>query len=229
MDLRSNERKTITYPNREDFRTLLNSNSVGSSEISAETVRMINSEIASQVSGRINEMRVNLNSHITGAIEQAISEQVLPTIRETLSELGNSARNNLDPASGKRHRSPERTHPKRAWENIPKLSELSVIRIITIKKIPLSHKLVMKSMTEPLGFFNIHVVAKHQKIERQSLVNFSGKKVSQSLKNLKGDVLVFFNIYAVAKHQKIRRRPFGKKKFLRKKSRNAKKTKRRTL
>ena len=216
MDLRSNERKTITYPNREDFRTLLNSNSVGSSEISAETVRMINSEIASQVSGRINEMRVDLNSHITGTIEQAISEQVLPTIRETLGELGNSARNNLDPASGKRHRSPEITHPKRAWENIPNLSELSVIRIITIKKIPLSHTQVMKSMTDPLGFFNIHVVAKHQKIERQSLVNFFRKKVSQCLKHLKGDVLGFFNIDAVAKHQKEEGGPLAEKIFVKK-------------
>ena len=76
-----------------------------------------------------------MNSHIREAIEQALFEQVLSTIRETLSELGNSARNNLDSASTERHRGPEVTHPEKKlgkaslnWE------EISVIRIMTIKE-----------------------------------------------------------------------------------------------
>ena len=41
---------------------------------------------------------------------------------------------------------------------------------------------------DPLGVFNIHFVAKHQKIEGGTLWGkfFSGKKVSQCRKNLKG-------------------------------------------
>ena len=62
IDIGSIEQQTNINPSGEDFRTLLNTNSVGSSEITAETVRMINSEITSQVSSRINEMRVDLNS-----------------------------------------------------------------------------------------------------------------------------------------------------------------------
>ena len=50
MDIRSSERQAIANPNGEGFRTLLNTNSVGSSEVTAETVKMINSEITSHVS-----------------------------------------------------------------------------------------------------------------------------------------------------------------------------------
>ena len=38
----------------------------------------------------------------------------------------------------------------------------------------------------PLGFFNIHSVAKHQKLTRDPLRNFFRKKVSQCRKKLKG-------------------------------------------
>ena len=81
MDQRSNERQANTNPSGEDFRTLLNTNSVGSSEITSETVKMINSEITNQVSSRMNEFKVDLNLHIEETIEQVISDQVLPTIR----------------------------------------------------------------------------------------------------------------------------------------------------
>ena len=64
-------------------------------------------------------MRVGVNSHIREAIEQALFEQVLSTIRETLSELGNSARNNLDSASTERHRGPEVTHPEKNLGKLP--------------------------------------------------------------------------------------------------------------
>ena len=112
MEMKSNERETITNSYGEDFRTLLNTNRVESNDITAETVRMINSEITSQVSSRNIELRFDLISHVRGTIEEAISEQVLSTIRETLSDIGNSASANLDSASGERHRSPEVTYPK---------------------------------------------------------------------------------------------------------------------
>ena len=54
---------------------------------------------------------------------------------------------------------------------------------------------------DPLGFFNIHSVAKHQKIERGKNFYFR-KKISQCRKNCKGDPLGFFNIHSDAKQQK---------------------------
>ena len=47
MDQRSNERQTKPNPSGDDFRTLLNTNSVGNSEFASETIRLINSEITS--------------------------------------------------------------------------------------------------------------------------------------------------------------------------------------
>ena len=64
--------------------------------MTSETVRLINSEITSQVSNKINEFNVDLNLHIRETIEQVILDQVLPTFRETSGEIGNGARQNVD-------------------------------------------------------------------------------------------------------------------------------------
>ena len=96
MNQRATEQQTNTNPNGEDFRTLPITNSAGSSEITLETVRMINSRIISQVSSRLNEIEFDLNLHVRQTIEQAILEQVLPRIRETLGERRNSAKVNTD-------------------------------------------------------------------------------------------------------------------------------------
>ena len=52
MDQRSSKRQSNTIPTEEGFTTLLNTNIQGSSEITAETVKTINSEITSQMSGK---------------------------------------------------------------------------------------------------------------------------------------------------------------------------------
>ena len=55
---------------------------------------------------------------------------------------------------------------------------------------------------DPLRFFNIHSVAKHEKIEENKNFHFR-EKISQCRKKLeRGDPLGFFNIHSVAKHQK---------------------------
>ena len=62
---------------------------------------------------------------------------------------------------------------------------------------------------DPLGFFNIHSVAKHQKIEVEKNFYFR-KKISQCRKKLKGDPLGFSNIHSDAKQQKkLKGGPFG--------------------
>ena len=69
---------------------------------------------------------------------------------------------------------------------------------------------------DPLRFFNIHSVAKHEKIENKNF-HFL-EKISQCQKTERGDPLGFFNIHSVAKHQKkCRGDPLGKN-FFRKKS-----------
>ena len=54
---------------------------------------------------------------------------------------------------------------------------------------------------DPLGFFNIHSVAKHQKIEWGKIFIF-GKNLTVPKKTERGDPLGFSNIHSVAKQQK---------------------------
>ena len=70
----------------------------------------------------MNDIKVDLNSHIREAIEQVISEQVLPTIRESLREVSSGARTNKDLTSSERHRSSAENYPRRIWELIPKVN-----------------------------------------------------------------------------------------------------------
>ena len=58
VDRRSNERQTNTNRSGDDFKTLLNTNSIGNSDMTSETVGMIHSEITSQVSSKMNEFKV---------------------------------------------------------------------------------------------------------------------------------------------------------------------------
>ena len=67
----------------EDFRSLL-TNSRENSEITIETTRLINEEISNQMSRRLNEIKISLNSQIQDAITTAIASSVLPSIQKTL-------------------------------------------------------------------------------------------------------------------------------------------------
>ena len=53
---------------------------------------------------------------------------------------------------------------------------------------------------DPLGVFNIHLVAKHQKVVGEKF--FFSEKFLTVPKNLKGDPLGFSNIHSVTKQQK---------------------------
>ena len=77
---------------------------------------------------------------------------------------------------------------------------------------------------DPLGFFNIHSVAKHRKIEGGKFLFSEKNSHNADKKTERGDPLGFFNIHSVAKHQKkCRGDPLGKKFFSKKKSRSAEK------
>ena len=62
----------------------MNTNTSENSEITAETSRAINSEISSQMSKKLEEMNSDLNSHILNAIDSAIEEKAIPSIRNAL-------------------------------------------------------------------------------------------------------------------------------------------------
>ena len=64
-----------------------------------------------------------------------------------------------------------------------------------------SHNAEKLKRGDPLRFFNIHSVAKHEKIEKK-VFNF-GKKPHNAGKTERGDPLGFFSIHSVAKHEKI--------------------------
>ena len=71
---------------------MLNTNTSENSEITVETSRAINSEFFSQMSRKVEEMKSDLNSHILNAIDSAIEEKVIPSIRNAL-ECQNSTEN----------------------------------------------------------------------------------------------------------------------------------------
>ena len=75
-----------------------------------------------------------------------------------------------------------------------------------------------------MGFFNIHSVAKHQKIEGGNF--YFWKKISQWRKKIEKDPLGFFNIESVAKQQKNLKGDPLRKKNSENKSRSAKKNER---
>ena len=103
---------------------------------------MINSEITRHVSSKINEFKVDLNVHIRETIEQVISDQVLPTIRETLGEISSGARLKVDFTSS------ERCITARKFVIIyQNWIKLLVIEIVTILRTHLSLLVVMKITT----------------------------------------------------------------------------------
>ena len=67
---------------------------------------MFDSEITSEVSCKLNEINLDLNSQIRETIEQVISEQLLPTIR-TLCDEKTVINTNVDLLSSRRHREPK--------------------------------------------------------------------------------------------------------------------------
>ena len=71
---------------------------------------------------------------------------------------------------------------------------------------------------DPLRFFNIHSVAKHEKIEEKIFFHFREKNLTMPKKTERGDPLRFFNIHSVAKHQKNAGGTLWGKKFWKKNS-----------
>ena len=87
----------------EDFRSLLNTNSRENSDITFETTRMISEEISNQVSRNLNESKTSMNYQIQDAINNAITEKVLPSIQNTLERQGRTGLTVVDRGSNELH------------------------------------------------------------------------------------------------------------------------------
>ena len=89
----------------EDFRSLL-TNSRENSEVTIETTRLINEEIANQISKKLNEVETSLISQIQNAITAEITDTVLPSIQNTLEVHGRANFSMVDQASNGLHPGP---------------------------------------------------------------------------------------------------------------------------
>ena len=139
-DPESRGRQQDLDQNEPNYRSLLNSNLSKNSEITVETSRMINSEISSQMSRKIEEMKFDLNSHILEVINSAIEERILPSIENVIAssrevkntkwDLRSDGRHpdkniqmtqNSDPESHGRHKCKFCQQVQDSGENFPKL------------------------------------------------------------------------------------------------------------
>ena len=105
-DLESNGLQTAN-PISEDFRSLINTNSRKNSEVTIETARLMNNEITSQVTRKLDEVRGDWNTQILEVINSAIAETVLPSIQNVLGVQNTGSNTTRDHQSGRPDRSPE--------------------------------------------------------------------------------------------------------------------------
>ena len=103
LDLRSGRQQENTDLIGENVRPSLNANMSVNSEITAETIRAISSEISTQLSRRFEEFKSDLNSHISEIIIAAIEEKLLPTIRGVVGASEGAKSTKWDLQSDGRH------------------------------------------------------------------------------------------------------------------------------
>ena len=96
LDLESDRPQQSSNLIGEEFRSLLNNNSRENSEMTAETNRMINEEISNQMTRKLNEIEESLNHQIQDAVSSAITNEVLPSIQNTLYKHGKVNYKELD-------------------------------------------------------------------------------------------------------------------------------------
>ena len=70
---------------------------------------MINEEVSNQMSRKLNEIKDSLNIQSQDAISSAITEQILPSIQNTLQTQRKTKRNTMDQGSNERQESVKAT------------------------------------------------------------------------------------------------------------------------
>ena len=85
-----------------------------------KTVRMINNEITTQVTRKLDEIKSDLNSQVLETINTAIAEKVLPTIQDTPSKQVKGNFTVVDRRSGGLHRDPDTRNARETLEDCPR-------------------------------------------------------------------------------------------------------------
>ena len=96
-----------TNASGEDFRSLLNSNRGGNSDVTVETARAIHEELISQMPSKLEENGLWLYSQMLAAIYVAVTEKVTSELHGGIGSLGNGITAELDQRSSGLHRNTE--------------------------------------------------------------------------------------------------------------------------
>ena len=118
LDLESGRQLQSASRTDNKFRSFLNTNLSENSKNTAETNRLINSEISSQSSRKLDKMKSDLNSHILEVIIDSATEKILPSIENAVAS--NEATENT-----KRDFRSDGRHPSTAGETTQKLDSQS--------------------------------------------------------------------------------------------------------
>ena len=110
--------------------------SVNSESTTAETSRDINSEISSQMSWKLEEVRIDLNAHVLEAINSAIEEQVLSTIQNAVNTHSAKSNAKLDLRSYGPHQRENGGMSRKTQTDVPNTSSTKTI----YNKTPAKHK-----------------------------------------------------------------------------------------
>ena len=93
----------------EEFRSLLSSYSRGNSDLTVETVRVINEELDSEMTRILEENKMGLNSQILAAKRPAITEKVIPEVQGSEGARENGLKAKMEHQSDRLHRITEGT------------------------------------------------------------------------------------------------------------------------
>ena len=96
MDLKSNRQDERLNQNDGDYRSYLNTYLSENSGLTVETSRAISSEISSQMSRKLEEMKSDLKLHILDTYNSAIEEKVIPSIENAIGGHNSAKNSNLD-------------------------------------------------------------------------------------------------------------------------------------
>ena len=116
-DFESNGLQGVNTPNSEDFRSLINTNSRENTEITRETARMINNEITSYVTRKLDDITQRLFTQILEVIDTTIAEKVLPSILNVLGVQKQGLYTKMDHRSGGLNRSTGHHFSRQYQEN----------------------------------------------------------------------------------------------------------------
>ena len=172
LDLKSDRQQQRTSRTIKNFRSLLNAYLSENSVNTAETNRVINSEISSQMSRKLDEIKSDLNFRIMELINSAIEGKILSSIENAVSsneaakntkwDLRSDGRHpstaeqttqKLDSQSHRLHKSKFNQQTKCFSENFPRLIATSINHIYRRRDNSVDFDTNDEGYDSPLQFF----------------------------------------------------------------------------